>query len=230
MRSNTWPAHYGELVNELFAARRALRDREAELAAAVPVKPHENEEHHLAQRLDATLRAGAQGIGCQAAALYLLDDATSELKLRAAWGLPLDRFTADARQLKEQMADLEALVGHAVALETRADMVGRWRPPEKAGAALCVPVSSPTMPLGTLWFFSQKERPFSDEQTNIAEVVAGKIASDLERAALVEQKTSGRELERQVAAAPKRKIINCRQYRLRCRVGRSEDGPSRPNR
>jgi hypothetical protein len=191
----------GELVNELFAARRALREREAELAAAVPVKPHKNEQEHLAARLEATLRAGTQGIGCEAAGLYLLDEATSQLKLRAAWGLPLEKFTAPARPLAEQMADLEALLGHAVALESRTDMVGRWRPPEPAASALCVPVSSPTIPLGTLWFFSQSERPFSDEQTNIAEVVAGKIASDLERTVLIEEKTSGQELQRQVAAA-----------------------------
>jgi hypothetical protein len=191
----------GELVNELFAARRALRDREAELAAAVPVKPHPDEQGHLAARLEATLRAGAQGIGCDAAALYLLDEATSQLKLRAAWGVPLEKFTAEARPLAEQMADLEALLGHAVALETRADMVGRWRPPETAAAALCVPVASPTLQLGTLWFFCRSERPFSDEQTNIAEVVAGKIAADLERTVLIEEKTSGQELQRQVAAA-----------------------------
>lgn len=193
----------GELANELFGARRALRQREAELAAAVPVKPHKNEQEHLASRLEATLRAGAQGIGCQAAALYLLDDATSELKLRSAWGLPLDRFTNPPRPLAEQMADLEALVGHAVALETRADMFGRWRPPEAADAALCVPVSSPSMPLGTLWFFSQSERPFSDEQTNIAEVVAGKIASDLERTVLMEEKASTQVLQRQMATVRK---------------------------
>ena len=190
-----------ELVNELFAARRTLREREAELATAVPVKLHQDEQQHLAARLEATLRAGAQGIGCHAAALYLLDEATSELKLRAAWGLPLEKFTDQARPLAEQMADLEALVGHAVALETRADMVGRWQPPEPAAAALCVPVSSPTMPLGTLWFLCKSERPFSDEQTNIAEVVAGKIASDLERTALIEAKTSDHELQQQLAAA-----------------------------
>jgi len=190
----------GELLNELFAARRALREREAELAAAVPVKPHRDEQGHLASRLEATLRAGAQGIGCQSAALYLLDDSTTQLKLRAAWGLPLEKFTAQARPLANQMADLEALIGHAVALESRDEMVGPWRTPEPAEAALCVPVSSPTAPLGTLWFFCDAQRPFSDEQTNIAEVVAGKIASDLERYALIEEKTSSHQLQQQVQA------------------------------
>jgi hypothetical protein len=191
----------GELLNELFAARRALRESEAELAAAIPVKRHPNEQSHLASRLEATLKAGAQAIGCQSAGLYLLDEATSQLKLRAAWGLPLEKLSEPPRPLANQMADLEALIGHAIALETRADMVGSWKPPEKAAAALCVPVSSPTTQLGTLWLFSNAERPFTDEQTNIAEVVAGKIASDLEREALVQEKTTGNQLEKQVQAA-----------------------------
>jgi phosphoserine phosphatase RsbU/P len=188
----------GELLNELFAARRALREREAELAAAIPVKPHRDEQGHLAVRLEATLRAGAQGIGCDSAALYLLDEATSQLKLRAAWGLPLEKFIRQARPLANQMADLEALVGHAVALESRDDMVGPWKSPEPAAAALCVPVSSPTVPLGTLWFFCKTSRPFTDEQTNVAEVVAGKIASDLERDVLLQEKTTSQQLAQQV--------------------------------
>ena len=43
---------------------------------------------HLADRLEAVLRGGAQAVGCQAAALYLLDDGTSQLKLRAAGACP----------------------------------------------------------------------------------------------------------------------------------------------
>ncbi len=46
-----------ELVNELVAARHALWQREAELATGVPVTAHEDEEGHLAERLEATLRA-----------------------------------------------------------------------------------------------------------------------------------------------------------------------------
>ena len=182
-----------ELVNELVAARHALWQREAELATAVPVTQHENESAHLAARLEATLQAGAQAIKCDSAALYLLDEATSQLKLRAAWGLPLAKLQDAARPLANQMADLEALLGHAIALESRADMVGPWQSPEPAGAALCVPVSSPTNPLGTLWLFSRREREFTDEQTNIAEVVAGKIASDLERTVLLQQQSGNRE-------------------------------------
>jgi serine phosphatase RsbU (regulator of sigma subunit) len=192
-----------ELVNELVTARHALWQREAELAACVPVVSHQNEEAHLAERLTATLRAGAAAIGCQSAAVYLLDDSTSQLKLRSSWGLPLAKLAQPARPLAEQMVDLEALLGHAVALESVNDMEMSWRSPEPAEAALCVPISSPTVPLGTLWFFCDRQRPFTDDHTNLAEVVAGKIAADLERAALVQDNLSRADLRRQIEAAQK---------------------------
>ena len=68
-------------------------------------------------RLEAVLRGGTEAVDCQAAALYLLDDATSQLKMRSCWGLPLDRLAAPARPLKGAVADLEALLGHAVVIE-----------------------------------------------------------------------------------------------------------------
>jgi len=190
-----------ELINELSVSRHALWEREAELAAGVPVTVHEDEESHLAARLEAALGAGARAIECHAAAAYLLDESTQSLKLRAAWGMPVTKFAEPARPLGDQLADLEALLGHAVVFEGRDDMVGGWRSPEPAAAAVCVPISSPTMPLGTLWFFSKWERPFSDEQTNIAEVVAGKIAADLDRAALLESQTAHQEIAQQLIVA-----------------------------
>src|SRR5262249_55436984 len=187
-----------ELVNELVQARHALWEREAELAAGVPVSEHEDERGHLAARLEATLQAGAQAIKCDSAALYLLDEATRELTLRSVGGLPLEKFAEPPRPLAEQMADLEALLGHAIALESPEDMVGSWRSPEPAKAALCVPVSSPTVPLGTLWLFCDRARRFTDEETNIAEVVAGEGVSPLGRPGFVEKPNSRKELSQQI--------------------------------
>ncbi len=82
------------------------------------------------------------------------------------------------------MADLEALAGHAVALEDTAKYQ-HWNLPEVCGAAVCIPVSSPTTPLGTLWVFSDEPRPLSDHEVNLVEIAAGRIASDLEREMLL---------------------------------------------
>ncbi len=192
----------GKLWGELIAMRRALWQREAELAAGIPLVLREDEHAPpLSERLEAVLRGGAEAVGCEAAALYMLDPATTELKLRSSWGLPQKRLADPARPLRGSLADLEALLGHAVVLADN-ELHAYWKVPEEGFAAcVCVPVASPTIPLGTLWFFSRQERDFSDAQTNILEVVAGRIASDLEREVLADEALLSREQNKQVLAA-----------------------------
>ena len=190
----------GEMLAELGRAQNALRDREAELAAGVPVAPRADEQSHLAARLEAVLKGGAQAVDCQAAALYLLDDATTRLKLRSCWGLPRERFAQPARPLQGALADLEAMLGHAVVLDD-IGLADYWNAPEEFPAAVCVPISTPTNILGTLWIFSDQKRDFNDRQTNIIEVVAGRLAADLEREMLIRQGVEGAQLKHQLAAA-----------------------------
>ena len=192
-------AALADLLAELMQTRRALWQREAELAAGVPLIPHTDEQKHLAERLEAVLRGGAEAVDCHAAALYMLDEATTELKLRASWGLPFDRLTAPARPLKGAMADLEALLGHAVVLEDTTVMQ-HWRVPEDFPAAVCVPVSTPTTLLGTLWVYCNRKRDFTDRQTNVIEVVAGRLAADLEREMLMCEGIDAAQLKNQLAS------------------------------
>lgn len=189
-----------ETVAELLETRCVLWQREAELAAAVPVIPHHDEQSHLAARLEAILKAGAEAVDCQAAALYLLDEATTELKLRSGWGLPHDWLTEAARPLKGSLADLEALLGSAVVLRDPAVM-RVWRVPEVFPAAVCLPVATPTTLLGTLWVYGQQNRDFSDRETNLLEVVTGRLATELEREMLLREGVAAAELKSQLAAA-----------------------------
>ncbi|MBS0211314.1 MAG: SpoIIE family protein phosphatase [Planctomycetes bacterium] len=185
------------LTNELLCTQRELRRSRAELAAGVPLVARPSDEAHLADRLEAVLRGGAQAVGCTSAALYLLDEQTAQLDLRSVWNLPYSRLAKQARTLADATADLEALCGHAVVLENQ-QAVEHWCPPEKCGAAICVPVSSATTPLGTLWLYCDATRGFSDAEVNIAEVVAGRLAADLEREMLLvagkEQSVSSRQI------------------------------------
>lgn len=190
----------GGMLNELMEARHAVWQREAELAAGVPLVPHCDEEKHLAERLEAVLKGGAEAVGCHAAALYLLDEATTELKVRSRWGLPFDRLTAPARPLQGELADLEALLGHAIVLEDT-EVMRHWKVPEDFPAAVCLPVSTPTTLLGTVWFYCTEQRNFNDREVNILEVVAGRLAADLEREMLMREGISGAEVKRQLAAA-----------------------------
>ena len=175
------------------SARRSWR-RESRSRCA------DNDEQHLAERLEAVLKAGTEAIGCQAAGLYLLDEATSELKLRAIWGLPEERLLAPARPLRGAVADLEALVGHAVVLEDTS-LLQHWRCPEEFPAAVCVPVSTPSIPLGTLWVYCDESRDFSPEQTNLLEIIAGRLAADLEREMLLAAGTKAKNRDQQLEIA-----------------------------
>jgi phosphoserine phosphatase RsbU/P len=193
----------GKLWGELLATRHALWNREAELAAGVPLVLYEDDPGapQFGERLEAVLRGGGEAVGCQAAGLYLLDPATSELKLRSSWGLPRNRLTEPARPLRGALADLEALLGHAVVM-TDNQLHDHWKVPERDFAScVCVPVSSPTMPLGTLWVFCREPRDFTEVQTNLLEVVAGRLAADLERQVLVDEVLSSRGQSGQIVAA-----------------------------
>jgi serine phosphatase RsbU (regulator of sigma subunit) len=184
------------VLGEMNRLGHAIWQREAELAAGVPVAARHGEEAHLADRLEAVLKGGTEAVGATAAGLYLLDEATSSLKLRAAFGLPQERLLRPARPLRGSVADLEALVGHAVVLEDTA-MLPHWRCPEDFPSAVCVPVSSPSMPLGTLWVFSSEPRDFSPSETNLIEIVAGRVAADLEREMLLAAGTEAKRREKQ---------------------------------
>jgi serine phosphatase RsbU (regulator of sigma subunit) len=190
----------GGMLEENLQLGRALVEREADLAAGVPLVPHPEEPEHLANRLQAVLRGGAQAVGCHAAAMYLLDEATSKLKLRSCWGLPLDRLTASPRPLKGAVADLESLLGHAVVLDDAA-LMRQWRAPEDFAAAVCVPISTSTTILGTLWMFSNTKRDFTASQTNIVEVVAGRLAADLDREMLWQEGFAAATIKKQIVAA-----------------------------
>lgn len=189
-----------ELASRLVVCQDALWKREAELAAGVPVTLQSESEAHLAVRLQSVLHSAVDAAGCQAAGLYLLDADTSELKLRSCWGLPHERLTAPARPLRGAVADLEALLGHAVVLDDP-ERFPYWNAPENFAAAVCVPVSTPTVPLGTLWVFADCARDFSAHETGMLELAAGRIAADLEREMLLTEGLEGHRLKRQLSGA-----------------------------
>lgn len=191
-----------QLLHSLLLAQRELVAREADLAAGVPIAPHPSGRSRLPELLSALLQSAAEALGCQSAGLYMLDDATTELKLRAAWQLPDARFTAPPRLLRDSGADLEALSGHAVVLEDASTTI-HWKPPEACQSAVCLPLSSATTVLGTLWLYGHTPRNFRDADINVAEVIAGRLATELERETLAVEVRGAKEIRRDLFVAEK---------------------------
>ena len=184
------------ILTELQSTRRALWQREAELATAVPVVSDQEDASQLASRIQSVLRGTVECLDASAAALYLLDDATSKLKLRSHWGLPHLRFIEPARPLRGAMADLEALTGKAVVLEDTREFV-HWNIPEEYLSAICVPVTGPNAILGTLWLFCERVRDFSSQETQLVEMSAGRLATELERRVLLNAVDENQTLQNQ---------------------------------
>lgn len=199
-----------ETLNELYRTRSTLWSREAELATAVPLLVNKHEEGiQLARRLEAVLQSAVQSLGATSAALYLLDDDTRYLKLRAHFGLDDECFVSPPRRLRGSKGDLEALTGHAVVLE-RPDRCSAWDIPHPAAAAICVPVATSEIPLGTMWVFADSARQYSDAEVNLIEVIAGRLAVELEREILLRERIltrSNRDL---------REVASCQRTQWSC--------------
>ncbi len=188
------------LVQGLHAAERAIERQEAQLAMALGVSIRPDESEVLASKLAEALHRAAELTGSDAAALYLLDETTSELKMRSCWGMPTSALAKPARDLRGSLADLEALMGNAVLLENTA-LASEWNCPENYAAAMCVPIGSPTMPHGTLWLWSDHVRDFSPADIDAAKAAGDKILSDIERSVLADEVLKTRGLNRQFESA-----------------------------
>jgi phosphoserine phosphatase RsbU/P len=173
-----------EVISDIYAdlqkARQKIVELEAEAATAVHVVQKPDDEGRVARLFTSLLSAMTETLGCQRAAIYLLDDATERLHMRCNVGLPGERLTAPPRDLKTAVADVQALSGNAIVIED-ASLLNHWNIPEAYPAAACVPISSMSTPMGTLWVFADEARDFNDNETSLMEIFAGRIASELDR-------------------------------------------------
>ncbi len=185
------------LVDRLEKTENALRRQEAELATNVSVTRGSNEQEELADRMQSIIASSAKSIGASAAAIYLLDDSTSSLKMRSTWGLPAIKLADPARPLRGSMPDLEALLGNAVLLEDIKAMP-EWPSPEDFASAIVVPVGSQTMPHGTIWFWSDRPRKHSSAEIEVANLAAGRVMSELEHSLLGSEVKVAKQLRKQL--------------------------------
>ena len=171
------------LLEGFFDARTTAEKLSCEIAT-LEVAPSKPATVNLGQRLQRVLQTMVETLHCSAAGLYVLDDATSVLQLRTNWGLPVDALTREPRILETAKADLEAMLGHAVVISNK-QMFELWQVPEMDyEAAVCVPLSTATTVLGTVWLYHTQPRSFGDQEVNLIEVLTGRLAMELEYAAL----------------------------------------------
>ena len=170
------------LLSKLRQTETSLRETEAKLAA-LEVAPITGDPAHgnidagqLSRRIDEVLEDIAISTDCQAVGMYMLDEATSQLKLRAIHGWDAQQFSAQPRQLRGALADLEALVGSVVEVDCRLD---RDMGDSPFASAMCVAINVADTPVGTLWIWSKEGRTFSPRDQRAAKLASQLLAREL---------------------------------------------------
>ena len=186
-----------DLLAENFRWRDSLAERDAALAA-VAARPSDFESQRRAERpraqiLRDALRSGALALGnFAAAALYILDDNTTKLQTAAIWRLPDDRLLAPPRPLRGARAEVEALLGAAVVINSE-ELAEEWKAPEIFPCGVCIPIATNATILGVAWFFNNTPRKIGPRETEILDLVAKNIAAEIERDELAQQTNSKRD-------------------------------------
>ncbi|MFL2870217.1 MAG: SpoIIE family protein phosphatase [Pirellulaceae bacterium] len=140
-----------------------------------------DDPNDLVCRIQAILDNGVDILHASAAALYLIDDDTRHLLLQVPSSLGAVSNWEYKRQLKSAHADLKALTGHVVTIQTT-ERMKHWNAPTEFPSAVCIPVVDGMVPLGTLWFFFEEEDAGNEQATKMAELIGSHIESELNRA------------------------------------------------
>ncbi len=174
-----------DLARRLEQAQIAYRTQEAELAVTATPTGTPDQSSRLLQRLERLLKQAAAATGCDAAGLYLLDDDTTTLKLRASFGLPADRIAAPARSLRGSRGDVESLVREVVLIDDlQGTLSTTWNSPEAFTSGIVARIEEDDLPIGTLWLWSKQPQSFSEQDAAATQLAALSLASELSRAAL----------------------------------------------
>lgn len=136
-------------------------------------------EANAKQQINQILATGSTALAATWAGVYLLDDETQNLILTHCCATSDDfKNVAQCRTLQFSTADLEALTGHVLTLESEQRME-YWNAPIQAQSGICVPLVSGDMPIGTVWFAFDNPLEPADALSTLCEVIADRVVDFL---------------------------------------------------
>lgn len=115
---------------------------------------------NLSDKVANLLRFAKDELNAIGAAVYLLDEATTHLRLRSMIAPMAFAPEVEAvRTLENSLADLESLIGNKINIQSP-EMGETWKIPKPFQYGWCVVLGTVNLPLGTIWlFFSQARMP-----------------------------------------------------------------------
>lgn len=178
-----------DLAQEYQESLESIRRQEAELAAtAVPSESIET-DGRLSDKLKSLLRQVVAATGSNRAAIYMLDEQTTSLKMRACYGLPTSRLMAAPRSLRGSRGDLESLVSDVVLIDDLSgSLSATWNSPEDYPSAIVIRLDDEDLPIGTLWIWSDDAKSYTERDGAAAQLASSAVASELAKSKLSRQR------------------------------------------
>lgn len=189
----------GALLSQLSQMEKALESRTAAVETLSGLGQTPQTEQSLGDNLHDLLAAAVRLTGYHSAGFYLLNPATSRLKLRAAYGLDSRSLPATNREVTSSRPDLEALSRGYAIVNRQSEMDDRWLSRE-AKCGMCVVVQSSLVPIGTLWVYDRRLHPSAESELESLRAVAGHIALLLERVVLLRESEAQRRIQKELRA------------------------------
>ena len=147
--------------------------------SSAPVVSIAGLEAKVKQQINQILATASTALSANWSAVYLLDDETQNLILIDYCTTSKTLQSADEiRSLQFSTADLEALTGHVVTLESE-ERMAFWNAPIHADAGICVPLVSNNMPIGTVWFAFDNPLEPNQSTSALCEVIADRVVDYL---------------------------------------------------
>lgn len=189
-----------DLLSRLATANRKLESRSSEVRTLMELGRAMPQDGSLPATLERLLLAAVQLTGYWAAAFFLVDSRSAQLRLRLSHGIERHDVPTPDRPLGQPTPDAMALLQSAAILDRRDTRSDQWLP-TGCEVGVSVPVQSPDGPLGTLWCYERRERAVTDRDVHVLQSVAAQIAAALERTVLLKESAARKRLRDELHAA-----------------------------
>ncbi|MDP1560775.1 MAG: SpoIIE family protein phosphatase [Pirellulaceae bacterium] len=134
---------------------------------------------NLSDKVANLLRFAKQEFSAMGAAVYMLDEATTHLRLRSMIApVPFASEVESVRSLENSLADLESLIGNKVNIHSR-EMGETWKIPRPFQFGWCVVLGTKNLPLGTIWIFFSQERSPTVKELEFLESLNNQLYSEI---------------------------------------------------
>ena len=169
---------------QLSETRNDIRQAHAELATTCALEFRPDNEVRQWELFQHLLKSAIDLLGFDSAALCVLNEQTNALVFRVVAGTQFEDRLGYYRDLRICRGDVAAMSGSVLTLGRQAEIFA-WETPVACRSAVCLPVASLDNIVGTLWLTSNRRRMLSDNDLQLLEIIAGRIACEIERRSLL---------------------------------------------